>query len=167
MKKSICLVCVALLLLLPCGCKKPKLKGLVPGSGTITLNGEPVEDALITFSPINPGADQRSASAKSGPNGSFNLLTLEPGDGIFPGEYKVMAKKTRTTGSNIVLDPDDRRNPAAMDDRVTVHLLPQKYGHPAATDLTVTIPAKGNKSIELKLEGDVDSTPISSSQFKR
>ena len=160
MKKSICIFCVTLFLLLPGGCKKSKLKGLVPGSGTITLNGEPVEDAMIVFSPIQSGAVQRSASAKSGTNGNFNLLTLEPDDGVYPGEYKVIVKKTKTTGTNMVLDPDDRRNPAALDDRVTVHLLPRKYSESSMTDLTVTIPAKGNKSIQLQLEGEVDMTPV-------
>ena len=167
MKNRIFLLCVALFLLVPSGCQKSKLKGLVPGSGTITLNGEPVEGAVILFSPINPSSTQRSASAKSGPKGSFTLLTLEPGDGIYPGEYKVIVKKTQTTG-NLVLEEGDRRNPEAIDDRVTVHLLPHKYGDASTTDLTVTIPPKGDKAIQLTLEGEVDMTPIPSNQsFRR
>ena len=161
MKKSFFCFCVVALMLYSMGCTRSKLDGLVPGSGTVTLNGEIVQGAMIMFSPINPTPTQRSASARSDANGDFRLMTLEPGDGIFPGEYKVIVKKIQTVGGEIpVVSEEDRRNPELTERRETVHLLPQKYGLPSTTDLVVTIPPKGNKSIQLNLEGEVDTTPI-------
>ena len=168
MKKTLCYFFVVLFWLVPCGCNRSKLKGLVPGAGTITFNDEPVEDALILFAPVNPGSAQRSASAKSGANGSFSLMTLEFGDGIYPGEYKVIAKKTQTTGSaDIYVSDEDKRNPELRDDRATIHLLPFQYSDPSMTDLIVTIPPKGDKSISLQLEGEVDTTPMSRYRGRR
>ena len=162
MKSTIICLCIVPFLLFFCGCGETGLSGLVPGIGTITLNGEPVEDALILFAPINSEQNQRSASAKSMARGKFSAMTLKHGDGIYPGEYRVTVKKTQTLGDTTVdiTVLEDRGRRGIVDDRTTVYLLPIKYNDPEMTDLMVTIPAKGSKSLELKLVGEVDLTPI-------
>jgi len=162
MKRITSCLSVAVFLLFICGCGGTRLSGLVPGVGTITLNGEPVEDALILFAPINSEQNQRSASAKSTARGKFSAMTLKHGDGIYPGEYRVTVKKTQTLGDDTVdiTVLENRAIRGVVDDRATVYLLPIMYNDPTMTDLMVTIPAKGSKSLELKLVGEVDLTPI-------
>jgi hypothetical protein len=141
------------------GCNQaPQLKGLVPASGTVTFNGEPVEGAMVIFIPDSEGTSMRAASATTGgANGRFTLMTLQPADGAFPGTYKVTVEKTETTENDqtVRMGPDGR----AMDNLMTVDFLPLKYMDISTSDLTVEIPPRGNRNITLELSGEVDTTP--------
>ena len=140
------------------GCNQSlQLTGLVPASGTVIFDGAPVEGATVIFIPVSSeGTEMRSASATTGANGKFTLMTLQPADGAYPGSYKVTVEKTETTGELRVEEtPDGRSN--LIDTQMITDLLPLKYGDSGATDLMVEIPAKGNKDILLELSGDVDT----------
>ena len=146
--------CLFVLLLLT-GCGRSGLPGLVPAAGIVTLNDVPVEGASVSFSPKSGTPDTRSASATTDKNGKFIATTLDYGDGMSPGEYLILVTKTTTVTSG-TLSTDEKK---IRDNRQVTNHLPSKYGSKDTTDLTVTIPAKGNKNIELKLEGKVDLTP--------
>ena len=143
-----------------CGCNRgPRLTGLVNASGTLTHNGNPVEGATILFGPV-PGspADNRAASAKTDASGRFTLMTLIPGDGAYPGTYRVMVSKTEATGGTLV-EGSDPNNPKFHDDRTRVDYLPQKYKRLETSGIEITIPPKGTKTLEINLEGEIDNTP--------
>jgi hypothetical protein len=138
------------------GCQQSSgLKGLAPASGTVTFNDAPVAQAMIIFSP-KPGENNcRSASATTDSNGKFSMMTLQPGDGVFPASYIVTVEKTEITG-------DSRFDPVRkipIDERQIVDLLPVKYNNTETSDLSVTISPQGNKSLEFKLIGEVNSKP--------
>jgi hypothetical protein len=83
---------LACLLLLLCGCGE-KTDGLIPVSGTIKFADGTVpigESALIWFEATESG--NKSASGTIEADGSFELMTFKPGDGVGPGKYKVVAK---------------------------------------------------------------------------
>src|SRR5262245_34277421 len=66
-----------------CGNRKVKV------SGVVTLDGQPVEGAVVTFIPVDAGKGQ-NALGTADKEGVFQLTTSKSNDGAFPGEYKVV-----------------------------------------------------------------------------
>ena len=155
----ICVCCV-----LSVGCKKGGLQGLVPLSGTVTYNGEPVEGAQLTFAP-DDAANGRSALAKTEADGSFKAMTLVPGDGIMPGSYKVAVRKMteppangsdlpvntaeETSGNDKDADAESAKNSRLKDE--VQDLLPMQYASPMTSGLTVTV-EKGMAPYNIELK---------------
>ena len=102
-------------------------EGMFPVSGTVKFaDGSPVtgEPASIVFVP-NPQSDNRSSKSASGtiePDGSFRLMTNDPDDGAYPGDYQVVLKVW-----------SDYRNQKLA--------VPEEYGEPTSTPLSATINA--------------------------
>ena len=55
-------------------------------SGTVTVNGQPVEGATVNFLLVS---GQGSAIGVTDSNGQYSLTTFSADDGAVPGEYKV------------------------------------------------------------------------------
>ena len=66
---------------------------LVPASGIVTLDGEPLEGATVSFVPVDGNPISTSGSDVSGPNGNFQM-SYDGRAGLAPGKYKVMVSKT-------------------------------------------------------------------------
>jgi hypothetical protein len=77
------------------GCGGSGRPALVPATGTVTLNGDPLEGAIIAFQPIAEGQTEflRPSRATSDAQGKFTLGTYDPEDGIPVGRYKVAIQK--------------------------------------------------------------------------
>lgn len=90
----------------------------VPVSGTVTIDGEPVEHGTIMVIP----AEMRPAYGTLGPGGKFTLTTFEANDGVAPGTHKVTVVATEPQGAN-----------------AQKWHAPQKYSDPLETDVTVTV----------------------------
>jgi hypothetical protein len=86
-------VLTACLVLVPFGCGSKDQ--LVKLEGVVTLDGEPVEGAIVSFLPDEGGG--RFASGVTAKDGSFRLMTYKPDDGALPGDYRV----------TVTLIPDD------------------------------------------------------------
>ena len=143
------------------GCHSKRLDGLVPGAGTLTFNGDPVENATIIFVPKNRTANGRSATGMTNPQGKFTLMTLDPGDGLAPGDYHVTVTKVKTEGGpseQLLLESFGTY--AGPDDRTITYLIPEHYGKIGESGLEVSIPPKGNKEILLDLTGAVTGQAI-------
>jgi len=141
------------------GCSRDGLQGLVPAGGMVTLNGLPVEGAIIGFAPTSTESGVRSASAMTDQNGRFVVTTLNFGDGMQPGDYRVIVTKTTGTGGD--LSPEESARTGGGNDRQIVNHLPSKYGSPETSGLMISIPPGGDRNIALYLEGEVDLTPQS------
>ncbi len=66
--------------------------GTVKVSGTVKFSDGTVpagEVAIVRFEPATPGPKAKAASGDIKPDGTFVLTTMMPGDGAYPGEYKV------------------------------------------------------------------------------
>lgn len=143
------------------GCRKTsKLDGLVPASGVVMFNNTPVEGASVTFAPVPGAGGNRTATATTDAKGRFFMMTLNPGDGVFPGEYVVSIKKTEQAGES---KPSVTKEGIVVEGRTQTDgryrdLLPVKYKDGKTSELKVTIPEKGDKKIEFRLEGKVDDT---------
>ncbi|MBP5620676.1 MAG: hypothetical protein J6X44_01545, partial [Thermoguttaceae bacterium] len=90
------------------GCQKKRLKGLVPAQGVVTFNGEKVAGATVLFSPKQIGGEASSAQAITDAQGVFKMTTLDPGDGVYPGEYRVSIMKDKVEGGLSQEEAKDR-----------------------------------------------------------
>lgn len=77
-------VIASLILILSGGCGDGRPQ-LVPVSGRVVIDGQPVEHGNIRFYPKG----YRAASGKLGAGGRFELTTYEAGDGCVPGKHAV------------------------------------------------------------------------------
>ncbi len=77
-------------LVLATGCGDDR--GLVPVTGKVTLNGASLPGAGdLTFVPVEvaEGFPKRPAKAEFAADGSYEAQSFKPGDGLFPGTYRV------------------------------------------------------------------------------
>jgi hypothetical protein len=91
-------------------------------TGTVKFaDGKPVtgESTTVVFQPISNG---RPASATIKPDGSFEAMTEKPGDGMHPGEYKVVLNVFKNY-------------------REQTFGVPERYADVATTPLTATVDA--------------------------
>jgi hypothetical protein len=155
MNKNIIFFAFVMLSCVLIGCNKSVgLTGLVSASGELRLNGEPVDNATILFYPVG---QTRAASAVTDKNGNFNVMTLNPNDGIYPGDYIITVTKIEQHGE-IIEDSRDEKKPP-IDTREIIYFLPSKYSELDTTDLKITIPKNGNNNIALNLTGEINLTP--------
>jgi hypothetical protein len=134
----------------------------VPVSGVVTLDGKPVEGAVVTFYAIGDAKEGRQAQGETDKNGAFSLTTLKEGDGALPGEYKVVINKFVPTRPNLKIPnfPDTPDGKAARDDFMYRNFeekgippfktaLPAKYADSNSTPLTCTVTGKTEVTFEL------------------
>jgi len=121
-------VITSLILILSGGCGDGRPQ-LVPVSGRVLIDGQPVECGNIRFTP----KDYRAASGKLGAGGRFELTTYEAGDGCIPGKHAV------TVNAREIISPDSIRWHA-----------PKKYCDLQTADLEIEI-EEPTDSVEIEL----------------
>jgi len=134
------------------GCGQSRLEGLVPASGLVTYQSEPVEGAWVTLVPAQPGGTQRAASSITDSQGQFVMTTLDPGDGVVPGEYLVKISKKIDDTNNSKADIDAGKAKPKNNTNHIKYVIPQKYENPQQSGLEVTINSQGDRSIEFHLD---------------
>jgi hypothetical protein len=63
-------------------------------TGTVTLDGQPLDGAVVVFSPDGGAGGGQVATGVTDSDGSFKMGTLKLGDGVRPGKYHVTITKT-------------------------------------------------------------------------
>lgn len=98
-----------------------------PVTGTVTLDGQPVEGATVSFQ-----MDGKSkAVGVTNDRGEYALSTSEPNDGVPAGQYMVTIAKN---------DPATQKN-----------LLPMKYADARTTGITVQVSESGINKFNFEL----------------
>jgi hypothetical protein len=143
------LTMISLAMILPglsgCAGSAPEIEGrekTLPVTGTVTLDGEPLADATVTFhGPLvgKAGKPGLSAVGTTDSDGKFRLTTYEANDGAAAETYQVSVTKVEaaeTTGSTEgeYVPPEAKARPAAPRS-----LVPEKYTTPAQSGLTATV----------------------------
>ena len=155
-RSGVVTACMVLFVLAGCGRQADEP---APVEGKITQEGEPVANATITFTPED--GKGRRATGMSGADGTFKMTTRNTGDGVVPGAYKVTVSKqsgtatgdeyTDTTGADYIRKMKEMamkgKKPAGRA-KSDIH---SSYGDEQTTALKFTIPAGGNKDLEIKL----------------
>ena len=132
----------------------------VPVSGTVTLDGKPVEGATVSFHLLGDDKEGRPATGQTDKTGTFRLTTGNE-DGARPGEYKVVVTKNVLAGPKLKMpdfpDTPEGRNQRDRflwkhfgDDQLPYrNVLPDRYGDLKATPLTCKVP--GNSPVHFPL----------------
>jgi hypothetical protein len=126
----------------------------VPVSGTVTLDGKPVEGAIVTFHLVGDDKEGRAVTGRTDETGTFRLTTgNEPG--ARPGEYKVVIVKNVLAGPKVKMpdfpDTPEGRNQREHflwkqfgDDQLPYrNVLPDRYADLKTTPLTCKVPGDG------------------------
>ncbi|MDD3588021.1 MAG: hypothetical protein PHQ75_12640 [Thermoguttaceae bacterium] len=129
------------------GCQKNKL---APVTGTVSLDGKPVENAKVYLTPV--GGGDGAATGEADAAGHFTLRLLKGGEtGAIPGEYIVTVKKIISvdTGKTQpdLYDPSKRM--PLLDSK---NEIPEKYNSIEKPLLKATIVAGKNPPIDLQLK---------------
>jgi hypothetical protein len=117
----------------------------VPVSGKVTLNGQPLANASVSFQPIAPEGKVEAgpgSQGKTNDKGEFTL-TMSTGErGAMVGKHRVMISKLNTQ----VGDSDERapRGGWPQGDEV-----PERYN--AATELKFDVPSGGTNKADFQL----------------
>ena len=143
---------------LGCGGGTGEGPATVPVTGTVTLDGTPVEGATVSFSPEDKA--NRAATGLTDSDGRFELGTIQPGDGAMPGSYKVAISKTSGAAAGPPASQEEAmkraqeqmasgglgRRPAPVKDE-----LPAIYKNAQTSKLTATVTQDGDNEFEFKL----------------
>jgi hypothetical protein len=127
-------VALAVLAPLPCGCshRGPAVQMVL---GRVTLDGQPVGGATVTFSPVD-GGDGLPAVGVSQDDGSFKLTAVRggaPERGTMVGDYTVTFMKLTHT------PPGKEPPPPVAGPMPVFRLLPQAYEEAATSGLRATV----------------------------
>lgn len=147
----LCVVAVAMV-----GCDSGPPLGKV--SGTVTMDGEPVENALVTFTPVEGG---RSSSGTTDEQGKYTLGFID-GPGALVGEHQVTVKslpKAQQIDEELKnMSSDDPRyqemmaaGAQAYNNAQTEETIPEKYNTNTTLQYEVT---KGQNTIDLELTSE-------------
>ncbi|GAB6164723.1 hypothetical protein JCM19992_07230 [Thermostilla marina] len=142
-------VSLASALLLLIGCNRGPNVGLV--EGVVTLDGQPVADAMVTFSPIDGGM---SSTGTTDENGHYTLV-FPGGKGAVVGRHKVSVRsmpKSDSSGAAVSSDdPSYYGGEQSPNTTETVELIPAKYNTNTTLEYEVK---KGTNVINLELTSD-------------
>lgn len=106
--------------------------GGVAVTGRVTLDGQPLPNAEVTFHPQEE-TKGLGGSAVTGPDGRYELVSAQGKKGVAPGDYRVViSRRLRPDGS----PPDPNVPPVESDARET---LPAVYSHLDSSTLTAQV----------------------------
>jgi hypothetical protein len=105
------------------GCNQ---SNMLPVTGTVTMNGQPVDQAEVIFNP----KQGRMAVGVTDSSGHFTLSTEKPNDGAMPGEYSVTLTEHY---------PPDKPPAMPKGGGLLPSRFPPIYGDPAKSPLTATV----------------------------
>ena len=106
-----------LLLLATVGCGGGGEHGVAKTGGTVTLDGKPVPELVVTFTPQAPasgGNPGKSATGRTDAEGKFTLSTYQMGDGAIVGTHQVA----------VGLDGPDPTPPGKLPEKHTLEVKP-------------------------------------------
>jgi hypothetical protein len=140
--------------------------------GIVTLDGVPLEGALVTFIPS--GGEARVAAGDTNAKGKYVLTTPEggrPGRGTTQGDYKITISKRKPAENNTpatVEVPEKPGNePPSLQEMMALdaarrrsrlappyaYITPKKYNHPETSGFTATV-VRGKNRLNFDLVSD-------------
>lgn len=141
------------------GCNGPTVD-TEPVTGVVTLDGEPVEGATVTFVPVDPTKGV-SAAGRTDAQGVYKLTAMVTGEeqavaeaGTKPGEYYVGVRKA-IPSQYVGADEAEEQGIEATELKPgespkTDFVVPRKYRIPKESGLQVTV-KEGENDIPLEL----------------
>jgi hypothetical protein len=126
--------------------QKADIERVVPVSGTLTYQGQPLEHYQVTFLPSD---GRRAATGITDAAGKFTMGTNDKGDGAPPGIQKVavvfVGPQSDDTASQVPIeDPAMLPQPKIR--------IPDKYGNPDSSGITQEVPEAGVQDLKIDLK---------------
>lgn len=148
MKVSVTFLLMALLGFSLAGCGNPGgISGTIPVTGTVQIDGVPLEEGTISFTPKTPGGGQPATGQIK--EGNFTMLTSASSPGVIPGEYQVRIISL-DLGTAQALPPGVPPDPNAPPPEV-LSLIPKKYGDIKTSGLEASVKS-GMDSLKFELD---------------
>lgn len=132
---------------LAAGCGGPSP---VKVSGVLTIGGKPAEGVSVSFQPEDGRGKQ--AYANTAADGTFELTTVNPGDGAMPGSYRVVVTyhapyepDAPTAGMKAMMGgqaPPKRGTKPK-------YVIPPQYGGVTKTPFKQTVPPNGPVKLDI------------------
>lgn len=133
---------VAVVLVASCvGCSRSPFS-LVPVSGTILLDGQPLAGGVINFQPLATGDVAKAgpgSSARIGADGRYSLSTVRGQPGAVAGKHRVKIYSFSPESP-----PTTEGGPAVQKERV-----PARYNY--RSDVTFDVPATGTDTADFAI----------------
>lgn len=122
-----------------------------PVTGTVLLDGAPVEGAQVAFNP--EGVDAEGAFGRTDAEGRYELTTFDSGDGAVAGNYVVTIMKFDAPPSTEAASEEEYVPPEVSGARPSApkNLLPAQYSDRAKSGLTATVAAEGENTFDFNL----------------
>lgn len=113
--------------------------------GLVTLNGKPVEGAIVTYTPSGAGLGAAGTTDASGVY-RLNPLTGRAGGGTLVGDYLVAVRKWEYPDPGPAPDPSDQKAYTVWQEkslkaasREPTYITPKAYGDAATSGLRATV----------------------------
>ncbi len=123
------------------GCGKPKVTGKVTFA-----DGSP-----LTVGTVNFTDDKIICKGSIKDDGTFEMRTLKPGDGVPKGSYKVYLTETMRFGD---VERETATGEATATMLGTTNDVPPKYSNPEQSGLTIDV--KGSMTYDITIEPDAE-----------
>jgi len=132
--------------LLAAGCGGQDGPAVVPVSGRLTMNGEPLAGVRIRFFPGESHTQGVTAFADTNEEGGFDITTQKPADGIVPGQYLIDVNMP----SPVAEPPPGTKGWDLSAKQVESSDIPEKYRDAKTSELSFNI--EGGKPLEIDLK---------------
>ena len=122
---------------------------VAPVSGTVTLDGQPLANATVSFQPVAPKgsiyAGGPGSSGQTNEKGEFKLTLMTGGTGAVVGKHRVLITSLSTKDD----DSDARVKPRGGPE--LVNKVPERYGPGEKDEITFEVPAGGTDKANFPL----------------
>ena len=140
--KSILTLGLCMTILVAVGCRGGN-SDVAEVTGTLTIDGLPVEKALVTFYPTKG----RASAAYTNADGVYELIYTVKQNGALIGEHKVTVKTSVRKEMNYSTGEVESEEGVAA----RKEMLPKKYRDRNASELTATV-KQGDNTIDFALK---------------
>jgi hypothetical protein len=137
------------------GCGGSGRPSLIKVTGTVTLDGVPLEGAIIAFQPITDAKAkfQRPSAGVTDASGKFELGTYAIDDGAPIGKYKVGILKREMIGS---LPEDYNSEMESETDMAYKWITPRSLASPETSNLQAEITSSGLSPAQFDLKSSAE-----------
>jgi hypothetical protein len=146
--KNLNLICF-IGLIIGCGSGGPKLNFV---EGVVTVEGKPIANASVTFSPVS-GSGLSSVGSTDG-SGKYVLMSAggDGGVGAVEGVYEVAVSKTDLPASSSGSNQGSSDEPPARIAVMPKAEIPAEYSNPKTSGLRATVIAGKNTDVNFDLK---------------
>lgn len=134
-------------LLFVLGCNAADVPELAYVEGTVTMDGKPLEGALVTFNSVSGG---RPSYGRTDESGWYEVIYMDGVEGALPGDHVVWISTFRE-GNGDSEDPEERKSRKEE--------VPAQYNINASDNPEMTRTVKAGEdnviNFELKSEGEI------------